>query len=82
MKTTVRRIILKKYRFELLETNIPAFVEKDHIILASSFTDAIQKFGRKHDLEAPAYWDEPSFETHIEINFRSTYGIIKYHISW
>jgi hypothetical protein len=73
---------LKNYRFELIESDIVNFVEKDHVIPAYTLTDALHKFVRKHDLEAPAYWDEPSFETHIEITFKSTNGRIKYHISW
>jgi hypothetical protein len=58
------------------------FREKDHIILASSLTDATQKFIRKHELEAPAYWDEPSYDRFIELTFTSDYGAVKYHISW
>jgi hypothetical protein len=73
---------LIKYRFELIETDIEEFVEKDHVIPATSLTDAIEKFVRKHDLEAPAYWDEPSFETHIEVSFKNTHGTVRYHISW
>jgi hypothetical protein len=73
---------LIKYRFERLYTDIPKFEEKDHIILANSLTDAIQKFVRKHDLEEPAYWDEPSFEKEIELYFKASQGILSYHISW
>lgn len=70
------------YRFELLEKSMPQFKEKDHMIPASSLTDAIQKFARKHDLEAPAYWDEPSFETQIELIFTNEYGRVRYLITW
>ncbi|GAA0372276.1 hypothetical protein [Bacillus horti] len=73
---------MKKYRFELLETDISLFIEKDHVILAGSLEDAIQKFVRKHDLEAPAYWDEPSFDTFIELTFKSAQGSVKYKITW
>lgn len=74
--------MLIKYRFEIMQSDIQGFVEKDHVILAISLSDAIQKFVRKHDLEAPAYWDEPSFETHIEVSFKKTHGRVRYHISW
>lgn len=73
---------MRKYKFDLLHANIPDFVEKDHIILAHSLTDAIQKFVRKHHLEAPAYWDEPSFDKNIELIFKSRDGSVKYRISW
>lgn len=78
----VRSEALKKYRFELIESDMANFVEKDHVIPAYTLADAIQKFGRKHDLEIPAYWDEPSFETNIEVSFKSSYGHVKYCIYW
>lgn len=73
---------MKKYHFELIENNLPLFKEKDHIILAISLTDAIQKFVRKHDLEAPAYWDEPSFDTNLELIFKNNQGNVRYLITW
>lgn len=73
---------MKKYKFDLLQSTIKGFKEIDHIIPANSLTDAIQKFIRKHDLEAPAYWDEPSFDKNIEMTFKSDRGDVKYLISW
>lgn len=73
---------MKKYTFELLEHSIPGFRERDHIIPAESLTDAIRKFTRKHELEAPAYWDEPFFETFIEMRFTCADGAIHYRIQW
>ena len=77
-----RRLLLRKYRFDLMQLTIQGFVEKDFIILANSLEDAIIKFTRKHHLEAPAYWDEPSYDRNIELTFGSQYGSVKYHISW
>jgi hypothetical protein len=73
---------MKKYIFHLIEATIPYFREKDHVIPAHSLTDAIQKFIRKHELEAPAYWDEPTFDTNIELTFKNEYGKVKYYIQW
>ncbi len=73
---------MKKYIFHLKEVTIPQYREKDHIIPAHSLTDAIQKFVRKHELDAPAYWDEPSFDTNIELTFKHETGIVKYEIHW
>ncbi|WP_025027064.1 hypothetical protein [Caldalkalibacillus mannanilyticus] len=73
---------MKKYTFTLLHSTIIGFKEIDHIILASSLTDAIEKFTRKHNLEAPAYWDEPSFDTFIEMIFSIRDEKITYQISW
>lgn len=75
-------INMKKYTFELLETTIPDFREKDYIFPAVSISDAIQKFARKHDLEPPAYWDEPTFNPYIEITFKNKVGSIRYKIYW
>jgi hypothetical protein len=82
VKNFDRRIHLNKYKFNLLHTSISNFKELDHIIPAHSLTDAIQKFIRKHELEAPAYWDEPSFDKNIELTFKSNNDVVKYHISW
>lgn len=71
-----------KYTFEQLRCSIPLFREKDHIIQAVSLTDAITKFARKHELEAPAYWDEPSFDRNIELTFKRGQGTVTYHIQW
>lgn len=73
---------MKNYRFDLIHTSHSGFREKDHIIPASSLTDAIQKFARKHELEAPFYWDEPSFDKYLDIIFRNDFGELKYQISW
>lgn len=73
---------MKKYRFELLKTTIHPFEEKDHIIVANSLADAIQKFVRKHELEAPAYWDEPMFDSDIELTFKRNNDTVTYLISW
>ncbi|MEX2414939.1 MAG: hypothetical protein WD424_02250 [Paenibacillaceae bacterium] len=73
---------MRKYKFDLIQCTITGYREKDHIILASSLTDAIQKFIRKHELEAPAYWDEPSYDRYIELTFTSAYGAVNYLISW
>ena len=58
---------MRKYHFNLLQSNITGFLEKDHIIPATSLEDAVRKFTRKHELEAPAYWDEPFFDKNIEL---------------
>lgn len=73
---------MKKYKFILKQCTIRGFAEKDHIIPAHSLEDAVQKFIRKHDLEAPAYWDEPFFDQEIEMTFKNEYGEVLYHISW
>lgn len=73
---------MKKYKFELKQCDIPEFREKDHIFPAQSLTDAVTKFTRKHELEAPAYWDEPFFEQSIDLVFKNRYGRVKYQISW
>jgi hypothetical protein len=73
---------LKKYRFELIHTDIPNFQEKDHVIVANSLDDAIHKFVRKHEVEAPVYWDEPSYDKHIELYFKSSHGTLHYQINW
>jgi hypothetical protein len=73
---------MKHYRFELIETDIDHFEEKDHIIPAHSLEKAVEKFIRKHDLEPPAYWDEPSFETEIELTFKEHRGKVTYKIYW
>lgn len=73
---------MRNYRFQLIESNHPYFEEKDHIILAESLDDAIRKFERKHDIEAPAYWDEPSFDREINIIFKDPAGNVTYEISW
>lgn len=73
---------MKKYKFDLLDTTISNFKEKDHIIPAQSLADAVRKFVRKHELQAPAYWDEPSFDREMELTFKSKYGVITYRISW
>lgn len=73
---------MRKYKFDLLRSTIAHFKEKDHIIPAQSLTDAVLKFVRKHELEAPAYWDEPAYEKVIEMTFKCDYGNVTYHISW
>lgn len=71
------------YTFELLETNVTKFEEKDHVIPANSLTDAMQKFVRKHDMTMPAYWDEPTFDKDIEITFKDLHeGVYRYLIHW
>lgn len=73
---------MKKYKFELIQCTISGFTEKDHIIPAHSLEDAVRKFIRKHELEAPAYWDEPFFDQEIELTFKNEYGDVLYHLSW
>lgn len=73
---------MKKFTFHLIQTDSLSFEEKDHVILADSLEDAIRKFERKHDVEAPAYWDEPSFDTSIEVAFKDKEGKIVYLITW
>lgn len=73
---------MNKYRFNLVQNNDSIPKEPDHIIPAHSLADAIDKFVRKYELEAPAYWDEPFFDKHIELVFKGSKGIEKYHISW
>ncbi len=71
-----------RYKFHLVESENPNFEEKDHIIFADTLAGAIEKFERKHDIEAPAYWDEPAFERSIEVMFRDKVGLVRYLISW
>jgi hypothetical protein len=74
---------MKRYQFDLLETENLFFEEKDHVILAYSLSDALAKFSRKHDLECPAYWDEPVYDVSMEITFKDSLGErIKYLVSW
>ena len=73
---------MKKYRFDLQRSTINEYNELAHIIHAWSLADAVQKFIRKHGLEAPAYWDEPSYEKHIEMVFKNDRGSVWYSISW
>ncbi len=74
---------MKKYKFDLQQSTIRNFTEKDHIIEAYTLTGALEKFARKHDLELPAYWDEPHFDKNIELIFKgSPLGEVKYYISW
>jgi hypothetical protein len=73
---------MKKYKFDLLKSTITGYHEKDFIIPANSLSDAITKFVRKHELEEPAYWDEPFFDKHIELTFKSIHGEVNYNISW
>lgn len=73
---------MTKYRFDLVESTIAGFKERDHIIPAQSLADAVQKFIRKHELEAPAYWDEPFFDKTIDLTFKNESGNVKYRISW
>ena len=73
---------MRKYRFDLLHHDIPGFVEKDHIIEAQSLEDALLKFSRKHELDAPPYWDEPSFDKMIEITFKRAGHGARYRITW
>lgn len=73
---------MKKYTFHLIRSDSHDFEEKDHVIPATSLEDAIRKFERKHDVEAPAYWDEPTFDTSMEVTFRDKAGKIVYLISW
>lgn len=71
-----------KYRFDMIEQRMAVFVEKDHIIQGHSLADAVTKFCRKHGLEAPAYWDEPSYDTFIDLTFTGANGSVRYRISW
>ncbi len=73
---------MRKYTFDLLHSTISNFKEKDRIIPAQSLDDAIRKFAKKHGLEMPAYWDEPSFDTQMELAFKSNLGDVKYLICW
>ncbi|RKD24395.1 hypothetical protein BEP19_08365 [Ammoniphilus oxalaticus] len=73
---------MKKYRFLLIRSDHPDFEEKDHIIPAETLDDAIRKFERKHDVEGPAYWDEPFFDKEMEITFKGRSGYVFYKISW
>lgn len=73
---------MRHFRFELLYNHIPDFREKDHVIPAGSLADAVQKFARKHDLDAPAYWDEPTFDKVIDLSFKQGSYEIRYRITW
>ena len=73
---------MKRYTFQLLGSENPDFEEKDHVILAETLAGAIEKFERKHDLTAPAYWDEPFYERSIKINFKDNVGMVRYSINW
>jgi len=73
---------LIRYRFDLQRATIPDYQELTHIIHAWSLEDAVIKFTRKHRLEAPAYWDEPTFDRFIEMRFSSGRGDVWYIINW
>lgn len=73
---------MKNYRFRLIQKDHPSFEEKDHVIAAVSLSDAVRKFERKHDVEAPAYWDEPFFDREMELTFKDGVGKVVYEISW
>lgn len=73
---------MRNFRFEMLYNHIPEFREKDHIIPAVSIEDAIHKFARKHDLDTPAYWDEPTFDKIMELSFKRGQDEIRYRITW
>jgi hypothetical protein len=73
---------MRNYRFELLHNEIPGFVEKDHIIPAHSLEDALRKFTRKHEIEPPAYWDEPVYDKNMELSFKRDGAAVRYRISW
>ena len=71
-----------KYQFDFIRTTIPEYKELAHIIHASSLTDALLKFTRKHQLEMPAYWDEPAYDRQIDMAFKHAKGDVWYSISW
>jgi hypothetical protein len=73
---------MRKYRFDLIHNEIPGFVEIDHIIPAHSLEDALQKFTRKHEIELPAYWDEPAFDKNMEVSFKRNGASVRYRVSW
>lgn len=73
---------MTKYSFQVIESAIPGFSGTSDVILAASLSKAIEKWSRKHSLEAPAYWDEPSFERWIELNFKNKTGILRCKIIW
>jgi len=73
---------MRKYRFDLLFNEIPGFVEKDHIIPAHSLEDAMRKFTRKHEIDLPPYWDEPSYDKSMEVSFKREGATVRYRISW
>src|SRR5690606_2962120 len=73
---------MQKYRFEQLYNEIPGFIERDHIIPANSLEDALQKFTRKHELELPAYWDEPTFDRTMDLSFKREADAVRYRITW
>ncbi|WP_134701672.1 hypothetical protein [Ammoniphilus sp. YIM 78166] len=73
---------MTRYKFHLVESQSPHFEEKDHIIFAETLAGAIEKFERKHDIEAPAYLDEPTFDRSIEVMFKDDTGLVRYLISW
>lgn len=73
---------MRKYHFDLQRATIPEYRELAHIIHAWSLDDAVRKFTRKHGLEAPAYWDEPSFDNQMDMVFKHERGDAWYSISW
>jgi hypothetical protein len=73
---------MKRYFFELLKADHPNFEEKGHVIFSDTLEKAVQKFERMHDVDAPAYWDEPHYDTWIEMDFKDEQGMIRYRITW
>lgn len=73
---------MKRYQFTFVEADNPDFNEKDHIVFADSLLSAIEKFEKKHSIDAPAYLDLPSYETFMEIHFKDSVGYVKYIVTW
>lgn len=73
---------MRKYRFELLESDLSPLPDLAPVIHAESLADAAGKFARKHGLAMPAYWDEPSFERQMDMIFRHDKGSVRCRIFW
>lgn len=73
---------MKKYTFQIIHSNIPGLIMTCDIIPSGSLSKAIEKWSRKNDAEAPAYWDEPFFDQTIELDFTAHGGRITCKITW
>lgn len=73
---------MNKYVFRLVSPSHVPGIDNNQIVPAHTLDEAILKFSRKHELEAPAYWDEPFFDRHIDVQFKAGRNAYRYQITW
>lgn len=73
---------MRKYRFELVDADFSPVPPLAPVIHAASVADAAAKFARKHGLDMPAWWDEPSFEREMDMVFTHAKGSVRCRITW